>query len=106
MILDDVIWSTENGEIIQGKTPELLYILQSLIEREVSLGVEIERIVRISPYGSPELALDEFGHCGTPTTLQIVQAKVAMEIFGLKASSIDPIINGLSSSPIDSHISF
>jgi hypothetical protein len=99
LIADDVIWSTENGEIIRGKqTPELLCILQSLIKREVSLEVEIDRIVRISPCGYPELALDKYGHCGTPTTLQVVQCKVAMEILGLVKSSTT-LSNALANDP-------
>lgn len=80
---DDVMWSTESGEIIKGKNHELLSILQALIERKVSLQVEIESITRITPSGCPDLSLDKHGHCGPPTPKESAKANAALQMLNL-----------------------
>ncbi|MCO5591573.1 hypothetical protein L7F22_045560 [Adiantum nelumboides] len=84
---DDVVWSTENGDKIKGRSQELLALLQRLIERKVSLEVEIESITRITLSGCADLMLDKHGQCGPPSALELARTNAALKALDL----IDPI---------------
>ncbi|KAI5077408.1 hypothetical protein GOP47_0007232 [Adiantum capillus-veneris] len=92
---DDVVWSTENGNMIRGKNQELLALLRSFIERKVSLEVEIESIIRITLSGCADLMLDKHGQCGPPSALELARTSAALKALNL----IDPISQCLIQSP-------
>ncbi|KAH7429150.1 hypothetical protein KP509_09G033000 [Ceratopteris richardii] len=84
---DDVVWSTRSGNIIEGKSQELLSQLTSLIERKVFLEVKIDRIIRVVSSGGADLMLDRRGQCRHPSALEAARTSAALKALRLT----DPI---------------
>ncbi|KAJ7520854.1 hypothetical protein O6H91_19G025900 [Diphasiastrum complanatum] len=78
---DDVLWVDSSGQVISGKTPELSDALKSLIVRNLSVEISIEKIVPVTSAGTLDLALDRNGACSRLTGAELTQAKACLDSF-------------------------